>query len=222
MLLPVIALVLGSTIAVHLEEGEDLPLETQLGVARALVGAIEARSGRAAVLDDPSWPPCEPTPACAATIAARSGASSTLFLRVISGPTLIRVVVHQGEAELIYADVSSDGEAWPQTLGDLSVRLFGAGTLVRRPELLGAAPEAPRRIWPWALLAGSAVALGAGISLGVLSQQTQDEVAGRHALGSATDAARDRKSSQAWAANILFLAAGALGLSGLGVLTWGD
>lgn len=222
MLLPVIALVLGSTIAVHLEENEDLPLETQLGVARALVGAIEARSGRAAVLDDPSWPPCEPTPACAATIAARSGASATLFLRVLSGPTLIRVVVQQDPAEPSYADISSDGEGWPEALGTLSVRLFGAGTLERRPDLTGAAPEPPRRIWPWALLAGGAAALGAGISLGVMSQQTQDEVAGRSALGSATDAARDTKRAEAWAANILFVAAGALGLSGLGILTWGD
>lgn len=222
MLLPVLALVLGSTVAVHLEESEDLPLETQLGVARALVGAIEARSGRAAVLDDPSWPPCEPTPACASTVAARSGASEALFVRVITGPTLIRVVVQRGESEPSYADVSSDGEGWPQTLGDLSVRLFGAGTMLRRPDLLEARPEAPRRIWPWALLAGSAVALGAGISLGVMSQHTQDEVAGRHALGSATDAARDTKRAEAWAANILFIAAGALGLSGLGVLTWGE
>jgi hypothetical protein len=143
-------------------------------------------------------------------------------LRVLTGPTLIRVVVQQGPAEPSYADISNDGEGWPEALGALSVRLYGAGTLVRRPDLTGTAPEAPRRIWPWALVAGGAVALGAAISLGVMSQQVQDEVAGRHALGSATDAARDTKRAEAWAANILFVAAGALGLSGLGVLTWGD
>ena len=56
---------LSSTVAVRVEETDDVPVEAQRSVARALVRAIEESSGRWAVLDDPEWPSCGTSAACA-------------------------------------------------------------------------------------------------------------------------------------------------------------
>ncbi len=218
---------LSSTVAVRVEETDDVPVEAQRSVARALVRAIEESSGRWAVLDDPEWPSCGTSAACAKEVSARARADSTLFLRVVGSVTLMRVVARSVEADgketSAKVDLEQSGEGWPLQLKALSVELLGAGPRMLRPDLALLRPAEPSgpRFLPIALFAGSAVSTGLGILFGVLSRDTQRTMdTGFHSQAE-TSSARDAQQTQAWTANILFASAAAAALTGVATLIFG-
>lgn len=218
---------LSSTVAVRVEETDDVPVEAQRSVARALVRAVEASSGRWAVLDDPEWPSCGTSAACAKEVSARARADATIFLRVVGSITLMRVVARcvdaDGKETSAKVDLEQSGEGWPPQLEGLSVELLGAGPKMVRPDLALLRPAEPSgpRVLPIALFAGGAASLGLGILFGALSRDAQLNLDQGFHSEAETVAAQDAKQTEAWAANILFASAAAAALTGVVTLIFG-
>lgn len=221
-------LILGASVVVRIEPTDDVPEETQLSLARALVSAIEANTGRAATLDDPSWPSCGQSPSCVAEIAKRAKSDEVIFLRMVASATLLRAVLKQvqldGSVATQQVDLAASGEAWDQGLGKVAVQLLGAGKRFLRDPLAEAAPPTARGppILPLGLLIGGVASIGAGVALGVSSALVQSRYDSRVTPGTELESARGEKSAEAWGANILFLAGGAAILGGIGAWMLGD
>lgn len=213
-------LVAASTVAVRLIEVQDLPVETQLGLARACVAAIEERTGNHAVLDDPEWPGCGQSFACAEQVMARTHATRTVFMRVLLSAELVRVMLkvpeREGGQKGAQVDLSLSAGDWAAGLAAPVIELFGAGPPLQRPPLLAPAPPAPSRVVPVSLMALGAASLAAGAAVGVMSQATQADFDRALTWGTVVPSTRGDLQAQATGANVLMVAgAGAL-LSGLG------
>src|SRR5688572_8419299 len=88
-------LLVGSGVGVHLEELGEMPLAEASSFADRLAEAIEARTGRRAVLDDPLWPACKESNRCVDAIRARTETEDVVLLRLYKGPTKIRLIAER-------------------------------------------------------------------------------------------------------------------------------
>lgn len=213
--------VLASTVAVRLVEVQDLPFETQLSLARALVVAIEGRTGHHAVLDDPAWPSCGLTWSCAQQVTARTHASQAIFVRSLLSAELVRVVLklpeREGSARTAQVDVALHSGDWVATLAQPAIELLGPGPPVQRPTLVDQGPpRSPSVVIPLSLMALGVASGAVGVALGATSQSTQAAFDRELTWGTSVPAVRATKAGQASGASALMLAGGGLLLSGLG------
>lgn len=204
-MIPALALplLLVSQVAVHLHAGDDFPVEVQLSAVRAVLSALEAASGHRGLLDDLTWPDCEPSPACADEIARRNQAETTLFVRLLGAASKVRVLATRirpdGSTQQDKCDLDLQGVGWETQLGPLLTAFFGVRALTERPP---AAPDSPR--WEIAaLVVAGAATIATGMALGIAAQGTQGSVDATFRHTAELVAAEDARGRNALAADIL-------------------
>ncbi len=216
-------LLAASTVAVHVDPAEDVPEELEQSLARSLVKVIQEQTGLRAVLEGPGWPSCGQTSACASEVAARASAEQVIFVRVVHGATLLRVVLKlplpDGTVRSAQADVTGTAEdTWDLALGRAAVELLGAGPrLIPDAELEAPPPSSSFPALPVALVSFGAASVGVGIGLGVASLGTQRGFDGAVSNGSDISGIRGEKRAEAWGANGLFIAGGLSLLAGAAI-----
>lgn len=162
------------------------------------------------------------TSSCAAT-----ASGDRITLRVVGGPTRIRVVARRMRGVVAVGKASADlerGAPWRPSMDGLTRVLFPksacsplsapveASTRVAPPEAIVApviAEPTPIDPWPWVIL-GSGVALaGAGVGFGLESRSARAAAEAGPLPDAEYDRLRDRTKSTGLAANILFSTAAA-------------
>ncbi|MEQ9504114.1 MAG: hypothetical protein RIT81_45085 [Deltaproteobacteria bacterium] len=155
------------------------------------------------------------TSSCAATVSG-----DRITLRVVGGPTRIRVVARRMRGVLAVGKASADlerGAPWRPPMERLTHALFpdsdcSAPPAVAPPEAIVAPVIAePTSIdpWPWVML-GSGVALaGAGVGFGLESRSARAAAEAGPLPDAEYNRLRDRTKSTGLAANILFSTAAA-------------
>lgn len=132
-------LLLGAGVGLHLEQVAELSLEDATALAVELGQALEPRVGGAAVLDDPLWPDCGRRDRCAEEVRQRTSAEELVYLRVLGGPTKIRLIAERlqpGQAHPpLTRTLPRDRTGWASELAELATTLY--------PEVLPAPPQDP-------------------------------------------------------------------------------
>jgi hypothetical protein len=160
-------LAIGS-IAVHVEEIEDLRQESARQLATAIEEAIRARTGLDVRLAEEGIPLCtsEDEPRCVEDVRKATGADAVVLLKLFGGPTTIRLVAERYDGSSRVAIRRAE----------LSVRLSDPWSIGAEETAAGLYPEIDRRvpeagggasvrtIAPWAVLGGGvACAIGGGL-----------------------------------------------------------
>jgi hypothetical protein len=122
-------LLVGSGVSVHLEELGEMPLEEASSFADRLAEAIEARTARRAVLDDPLWPECKEANRCIDAIRARTKTDDVVLLRLYSGPTKIRLYAERLSLDglrdaRLEENVPKERAEWGPPIDKLASQLF--------------------------------------------------------------------------------------------------
>lgn len=166
-------LLVGSGVSLHLDEHAELPLEEATDLADGLARAIEARTNRRVILDDPLWPDCRQADRCLDAIRARTDTDDVVLLRLYSGPTKIRLI-----AERLSLDSLRDGrleknipkeagEARSDALVEVALSLFPESPApTTSTQLIEGAPEEEQGTGVLAVLGWTSIGV-AGASLAV-------------------------------------------------------
>src|SRR5687768_6087322 len=122
-------LLVGSGVSIHLEELGEMPLEQASSFADGLAEAIEARTARRAVLDDPLWPECRDADRCVDAIRARTKTDDVVLLRLYSGPTKIRLYAERLSLDglrdaRIEENVPKEHAEWGPPIDKVAAQLF--------------------------------------------------------------------------------------------------
>lgn len=218
----------GAPIAVHLAELGELSVRDGLQLAERLGHAIEARTGRRTITDDPTWR-CEEKERCAAEVRARTGASTVLLTRAFGGPTRIRVVILRVDEDVAdgTADVLLPLEpgAWAAPLTDAAAVLFPEPRGPPSAELapIGpppAAADAAPDLVPWLVIGtGVLMATAAGI-LAASNADAREELRGSPLPASRHQELADRAELHGITANVLFVASALAAGAGLTLLSF--
>ncbi|MBK6683772.1 MAG: hypothetical protein IPG45_04810 [Deltaproteobacteria bacterium] len=176
-------LLLGAGVGLHLEQVAELSLEDATAVAIQLGQALEPRVGGPANLDDPLWPECGRGDRCADEVRQRTGAAELVYLRVLGGPTKIRVIAERLQPGQPHPPITRtlprDQPSWAQELAELATALYPEVLPAPPPEpALVALPPAPAPAanrWVPLVPIGVGVALaGVGVGFGLSSRSARD------------------------------------------------
>lgn len=183
MALGLTLLLLGAGVGLHLEQVAELSLEDASAVAIELVQALEPRVGGAAVLDDPLWPDCGRRDRCAEEVRQRTSASELVYLRVLGGPTKIRLIAERLQPGLSHPPqtrtLPRDQKSWASELGELATALYPEvlPAPAEEPALVALPPVAapPSRAWvPLVPIGVGVVLAGVGVGFGLSSRSTRE------------------------------------------------
>lgn len=214
-------LLLGATLALHVEEVGEVPPPLGAALVETLADLAAQRTGLTVVIDEERGE-CLAGQPCAAAVASRTSASEVVLVRLLGGPLRVRVVLeHVGRARRGEADVA---RSWTpearETLAALVAEVLDApapeATLAAVGPTTTPALEAPTVPWLAVGLVSAGVASAVGATLlGVVSQSTTDELrAGASDVAGLGEAAR----GQALVSHVLWaVAAGAVAA---GVTAW--
>jgi hypothetical protein len=221
-------LLVGSGTGVHLEEHGEMQLQEAASFAGRLTDAIEARTARRAVLDDPLWPECKDANRCVDAIRARTKTEDVVLLRLYAGPTKIRLIAERLSLDglrdaRIEENVPRDANGWNAPIEGLAERLFPEPprpeeTVAERVVTTPPPDEAPGffDVAPWVVLGTGAAALIASGGFALSWKSARDEVT-RDPSQEEFDAAFDRIRTHGRLANG-FLIGGLVGIATGGVL----
>ena len=176
-------LLLGAGVGLHFEQVAELSLEDASAVAIQLGQAPAPRVGGAAALDDPLWPECGRRDRCVEEVRQRTGASELVYLRVLGGPTKIRLIAERLQPGRAHPPLTRtlprDQPSWAAELAELAAALY--------PEVLPPPPEDPALVaippppapesnaWVPLVPIGVGVAVaGVGVGFGLSSRSTRE------------------------------------------------
>lgn len=178
-------LLVGSGVSLHLEEHAELRLEEATALAHRLARAIEARTGRRTVLDDPLWPDCRDADRCLDAIRARTDTEDVVLLRFYSGPTKIRLI-----AERLAIDSLRDGrletnvpkdpdQARDEALENVAFTLFPEAPMSETStQLIERAPTEEEtgalEVLGWTSIAVAGASLAVAVGFGVSSRSVRN------------------------------------------------
>ncbi len=165
-MLAVALLAIGS-IAVHVEETEDLRRESARRLAAAVQDAIHARTGLEVRLAGEGTPLCtsEDEPRCVAGVRDATGAEAVVLLKLFGGPTKIRLVAERfdGSSPLPARRVELSlrlSDPWSVGAEEAAAALYPEVDPRRGPD--HAAEASVRTIVPWSVVGAGALAAIAG------------------------------------------------------------
>lgn len=225
MLAGVGLILISATVGLSVQQVDEVPLAEAMQLSSEIAAAIEARTGREVVIDDPTWASsCTDRDACAAEVRGRTGAQSVVLLRVFGALTLLRVAADRAEGnalDRIEVDLPREGKDRSEPLKALAEKLFPnakpppprAADLAADPAPPLADTEKKGSILPWVIVgAGAAAGLG-GIGFGLSSRAARNDSQSPTIDDPTFDTLADRAVSHGTAANILFgVGAAAIGV----------
>jgi hypothetical protein len=221
--LPLIGvLVIGATLAVHVEEVGDVPDGFGAVITQELVRAAESRAHVRAVVDEDRGS-CLAGQACTAAIQSRTSAVAVLLVRLIGGPQRVRVVVDHLPGPSIAprhaeSDLARAGGDVVGVVAGLIAATFDEARPELSPPLAGPAEE---RGPPWlalSLVGAGAASAAAGVAFGLSSRGALDALDGGAAPEDEIVRLSDRASAHGTVANVLFVVAAA-GIAA-GIAAW--
>jgi hypothetical protein len=182
-------LLVGSGVSVHLEELGETPLQEASTFAERLADAIESRTARRAVLDDPLWPECREASRCVDAIRARTKTDDVVMLRLYSGPTKLRLIAERLSLDglrnaRIEENFPREEKAWADPIANLTERLFPEPPKPEEEITEGAEVPSPTEesvgffdVAPWAVFGVSAAALAASAGFALSSRAARRDLA---------------------------------------------
>ena len=238
-------LVLGAGMALHVETAKNVSESNTDEIVSGLAAAIEARTGVAPARSTRPPPDgCPRRDRCATEIRGHTRADEVVFLRVIGGPSRIRLAgelvqksgdtaarvqvdltpgavgnkgTFEGVAAILLPDAVRLAPPPPPELGCVTTTATLAGVLPSDGD-----PEAAETKWaPWVVLGASAVAAGVGAVFGVQNVQTRDDIATKPHTGDEVESLQDQAFGQGLAANLL-IGTAAVGLATSVVWAYAD
>jgi hypothetical protein len=167
-LIALIAVGASPVIGLHLEHAVSLPLESAVALTNALGRAIEARTNRKVVLDDPIWSSCDKEDRCLPEIAARVGTAEVVFVSVFASVTQLKLVAQLGVwSDRIERTLPKDAAAWPEPLDEIAARLFSPGAPVTTASTAPSRPVEKVRAFPIApIIAGGGAIVAGAVAFG--------------------------------------------------------
>ena len=222
-------LLVGSGVSVHLEELGEMPLQEASTFGDRLAEAIESRTARRAVLDDPLWPECREANRCVDAIRARTTTDDVVLLRLYSGPTKLRLIAERLSVDglrdaRIEENVPRDASAWSEPIANLAERLFPEPP--KPEEEVADRIVAPRPVEeeigffdvaPWAMFGASVATLAVSAGFGISSRSARKDLESAQPDDDTFGATFDRMQSHQRIANGC-LAGGLAGIAVGGVL----
>jgi hypothetical protein len=191
MSLAAVALLLASSVTVHVEIGEGVPPEDVEQIAAQLARAIESRTGAETTADAGVIAACEVRPGCLEAIRRRTGADEVVLLSVVGVVTTIGLTVErfaasarsiQAQARLPIGDPSTRREElerlasalFPESRPPASVGELGEPTPVAAVQPPPPKPE--RSVLALVVAGGGAALLGASAALWVSQASSYDDL----------------------------------------------
>lgn len=180
-------LLLGSGVSVHLEEYGEIALEEATAFVERVQRAVEEKTARRVVVDDPLWPDCQERSRCIDAIRARTDTEDVVLLRLFSGPTKIRLIAERlsldsARDSRIERNIPKEPEAWPTQAADISTALFPETGAARAERIVdtSVADEGVTvmAVLPWVSIGISAAALGVGAGFGFSSRGARNALTG--------------------------------------------
>ena len=228
-------LVLGATLALHVETAKSVSQSNTDDIVSGLAAAIQARTGEAPVRSvRPPPDGCPRNDRCVAEIRGHTKGQEIVFLRMIGGPSRIRLAGERvgvsGRVDArVQVDLTPEDVGGKGTLeGVAAILLPGAvppDPPTPPPELecptatataalpMGDSPKSAETKWaPWVILGASAVAAGAGAVFGAQNTKTRDDIASTPHTDDEVESLQDQAFGQGLAANVL-LGTAAVGLA---------
>jgi hypothetical protein len=214
------ALLIGTTVGLHVEEADALQMDEAIGVVDRLGTAIERHTGASVVLDDTDWAKaCRSEDVCLAAVKARTQADIVISLRLLGGLSRIRLIAdrHPSDRSVLH-DLPRDPEAESTALDSVAKGLFPEGRIQGEVTRARSSPKASISAVTWILFGAGGVALIAGSGFGLSSNGAGDEIDSNIVAGEDYRDLRTRMHDHGVVANVLFAAAGVSIISGL---VWG-
>ncbi len=214
-------LLVGATVALHVDEGRGLPADQLSALMESAVGVLGASGIEATLHRDR----CVAKDRCDAEVRAATGASDVVRLRILAVPTRIRVHARRVGASGYtvasgHADLGRDPESWPRGLKGLALILFPP---VEAPEALVATGPPPAQTglhWavPASVTGAGAVLAAAGFGFGASSDAARFDVETMPHSAMETEALLGRAHDHGLAATVLVSVGAAAVVTG--VVLW--
>jgi hypothetical protein len=224
----VASLLLGQTIALHIETISDTSQSVATPLTKALAATIEEQTGRPVRIDDLVASPCTSSDRCIPQIRARLRAEELVLVRIFGAITLTGLVLHRVSSasfepvQVAEFEVPQDRELWPPVLTRAVQALFpepgwrqsprGPAALIAQPEDKKGTSLSPA---PWIALGLSAIAVAVGTGFGVDSLSAQAQIRHQFLDAHAHDALAAQIRREAIAADLLFGLAAVAGIAGI-------
>lgn len=222
--LGVLALLAASPVGIHVEEAGEVSLREAAVLATDLGRQVEARMGRRALVEDPTWRACSEPAACRRQLLEGGLAPTWVFLRLFGGPTKLRVIAerverhaghsgHSGGGLVVEQNVPRDPELWGEALGAVAAELFPEPPLgSEAPRGLVEVPAEPPvevgpRLAPWIAVGSGVVLASVGVGFGLSSHGATRQILERPLSDADYRDARARADGHGTAANVIFGAA---------------
>lgn len=217
-------LLVGAGVGLHLEQVAELTLEDASALAFQLGQALEPRVGGAPVIDDPLWPECARPDRCVDEVRLRTRAQELVYLRVLGGPTKIRLIAERLEPGRshppITRNLTRERVTWAPELAALALALYPVA-LARAPDESAVwtppppPPPAETNLVPLIPLGVGVAAAAVGVGFGLSSRALRQDLEN----GAIPDAEYDREVEHMRAhglvANLLFGTAAVAGATAL-------